>query len=251
MKMTYALALALVNTHAAAQSSSTLMPEGSTDIAVGVLLGSAPKAEGNARRNTFLVPNFWVQWSNGIFLEGLNLGMYLSDDPHLQYGPLLSLSLGSTRADMTGERAKKRFVPGAFMRYQPLYNLTLESTFEYGSAPDGAGFLLDTRLVYGMNIASHHSVSLAASLTLGSSAYMQSAFGVTPQQAAQSGLTPFDAAGGIKSVSAGARWRWQVSRKYTLGTGISFTRLHGSAVASPITSTPDGVSYTTSLTYRF
>ena len=251
MKLWCALALTLAHPHAAAQSSTTSMPEGTTDVAVSVLLGSIPKAEGNTRRTLILVPNFWVQWSNGVFLEGLNLGMQLSSDPLLQYGPLLSLGLGSTRADMTGERPKKRLVPGAFVRFYPIYNVRIESTLENGSSPDGSGVLLETRISYRLNIAARQSVALAAGVSVGSGDYMQSTFGISREQAARTGLAVHEASGGIKSVFAGARWNWQFSRKYTLGTSVTFSQLRGSAAASPITSNPSGVSYLTSLTYQF
>jgi len=35
-----------------------------------------------------------VQWSNGIFISGMSMGMHLSDSPSVEYGPLVALAPG-------------------------------------------------------------------------------------------------------------------------------------------------------------
>lgn len=251
MTRSSALLLALACAPAAAQSPVTLMPEGSKDVAIGLALWSGPKAEGSARRGAAVAPFFSVRWSNGVFLDGLTLGMQLSSEPHLQYGPIVSLDLDSTRDDIPAMRSRRTLVAGAFVRYQLLYNVSLESRISYGAAPGGGGLLLNARASYGMNVAPRQYVVASVGVGLASADYMQAEFGLTPEQAGATGRQPHEASGGMRNMQASARWNWQVSRKYTVGTSVTLTRLQGSAAASPITEQRSAVSYVTSLTYQF
>lgn len=70
------------------------MPDGSRDMYVGLGAQYAPRYEGARERRTTAMPMLQVQWSNGIFISGMSMGMHLSTSPSVEYGPLVALAPG-------------------------------------------------------------------------------------------------------------------------------------------------------------
>ncbi|MFB9242305.1 MipA/OmpV family protein [Massilia antarctica] len=67
------------------------MPDGSRDMYVGLGFVAAPAYEGARRPRRMAVPVLQGEWSNGVFISGMNAGVHLSDQPSLEFGPLLSV----------------------------------------------------------------------------------------------------------------------------------------------------------------
>ncbi|MDQ1815299.1 MipA/OmpV family protein [Massilia sp. CCM 9210] len=67
------------------------MPDGSRDMYVGLGFVSSPAYEGARRPRRMAVPVLQGEWSNGVFISGMNAGVHLSDQPSLEFGPLLSV----------------------------------------------------------------------------------------------------------------------------------------------------------------
>jgi outer membrane scaffolding protein for murein synthesis (MipA/OmpV family) len=89
------LALAGACGAAHAQTPATNpMPDGSRDMYVGLGAQYAPRYEGARDRRTTALPMLQVQWSNGIFISGMSMGMHLSSSPSVEYGPLVALAPG-------------------------------------------------------------------------------------------------------------------------------------------------------------
>lgn len=70
------------------------MPDGSRDMYVGLGAQYAPRYEGAKDRRTTAMPMLQVQWSNGVFISGVSMGMHLSASPSVEYGPLVALAPG-------------------------------------------------------------------------------------------------------------------------------------------------------------
>ncbi|GGX74198.1 MipA/OmpV family protein [Massilia dura] len=70
------------------------MPDGSRDMYVGLGAQYAPRYEGARDRRTTALPMLQVQWSNGVFVSGMSMGMHLSESPSVEYGPLAALAPG-------------------------------------------------------------------------------------------------------------------------------------------------------------
>jgi outer membrane scaffolding protein for murein synthesis (MipA/OmpV family) len=64
--------------------------------------------------------------------------------------------------------------------------------------------------------------------------YLQSWFGVTPEQSARSGYAVYEPAAGLRDASVYANLRSQVAPRWVLLAGASATRLLGSAADSPL-----------------
>ncbi|NVD98655.1 MipA/OmpV family protein [Massilia sp. BJB1822] len=222
-----------------AQSAGGLLPEGSKDISIGALMGSAPDRPGSAKRSIYMAPQFSVQWDNGLFLDGLMLGMKMSKQPLLEYGPLMTLDLGIRRAD--GRRILLRPVFGAFVDYHPLSELSLHAHAYAPAGNDGRGALLNLQAGTQSMLVPHHFLAVGAGVNLADRAYMQSDFGTARYQPG----------GGLHDSYAYLRWSWELNRKYTLVTSVQVSRLQGDAAASPRTVQRTGVTNSLMLRYSY
>jgi MipA family protein len=98
----FVLAVACACGAAHAQTPATNpMPDGSRDMYVGLGAQYAPRYEGAQERRTTAMPMLQVQWSNGVFISGMSMGMHLSESPSFEYGPLVALAPGR---DSSGTR---------------------------------------------------------------------------------------------------------------------------------------------------
>lgn len=231
--------LALVLRPTLAQTDESLMPEGSTDLSIGASYGSGPRHPGSALRSAYLVPHFSVEWSNGVFVEGLALGMKLSRDPLLQYGTVIGLNLGAQHAD--GSKAGIRPVFGGFVNYQPMRELLLHAHLVGPGGRDRSGVLLNLMAGTSTWLAPRHSLGVNAGVNFMNSAGMQSDFG----------NAQYRPSGGARDAFAEARWQWQFSRKYTVTTAVRANRLLGDAGASPRTSQRTGIANSLTLQYSY
>lgn len=230
--------LAAFTAPALAQEDLSLMPEGSKEVTVSATLGNAPSRYGSATRTTYLVPHFSVEWSNGIFLEGLTLGLQMSRHPLMRYGPLLAPDLGSQHDD--GSKGRIRPVVGAFFNYTPMRELSLHAhTFAHANGSGRA--LLNLKASTFTTLAPRHEMSAGVGANLFSGAAMQADFGTAR----------YRPSGGVRDMYADVRWHWQFSRKYTLTSMVQASRLMGDAADSPRTAERTGVASSVTLSYGF
>ncbi|WP_162249905.1 MipA/OmpV family protein [Massilia sp. Root351] len=235
-KFVAASSLAVALAPALAQSDLSLLPEGSKELTLGATLGSSPSRYGSAARSTYLLPQFSVEWSNGIFVEGLVLGMHMSDAPLLRYGPLLALDFGTQLAD--GSTGKFRPVAGGFINYVPVQELSLHAHV-FTPLGDAGRVRLNARAGTQATLAPRHQLFAGVGANLLGGGAMQADFGTAN----------YRPSGGVRDVYADLRWQWQFSAKYTLISAVQASRLLGDAAASPRTSERTGV--TTSVTLRY
>lgn len=89
--------------------------------------------------------------------------------------------------------------------------------------------------------------------TFASAEYMQTYFGVTQAEAKRSraGLPVYKTDGGIKDVFVSVGGTYDISDRWVLKGGVNYSRLLDEAADSPVVQTPDQVSGTVGLAYRF
>lgn len=216
------------------------MPAGTNEVHLGAALVSDSRADGDTRRRTFVVPHLSVQFSNGVFISPNGVGMHLSGNPSLRYGPLLNYSF-SQRADAKDDKMKVRLQAGGFLRYRVIRGLELSSSAMYGGGDDRKGLRLNAGAGYGTPLASHHYASIGVGTSWVNQDYMESYFGTAT----------YRARAGMHSVRANLNWNWELGTRYSLSTGTGVSRLLGNAAASPIVSKATNVSFYTSLNYQF
>lgn len=230
--------LAAAMAPAQAQAERTLMPEGSKEVTLGATIGNAPSRYGSAQRATYLLPQFGVQWSNGVFVDGLTLGMQMSDDPLLNYGPLLALDLGGPGAD--GSKNRLRAVAGAFVNYTPMQELSLQAHM-FAPAGGGGGTQLSARVSTDANLAPRHQLTTGLGAGFMDRSAMHKDFGTAL----------YRPSGGVRDVYADLHWHWQFSPKYTLTSAVKASRLLGGAAASPRTIERTGIASSVTLRYSY
>jgi outer membrane protein len=288
MKKLFALALAGVCGAASAQTPATNpMPDGSHDMYIGLGAVVEPVYEGSNETRTSALPVLQFAWSNGVFVSGLSAGIHVSQDPSVEFGPMMSLhagrtedglsrSVGSvgnsnglqqpgtdipskTRMRRIGESRlhgmndiDQRLEAGFFLNYYLNQRVRLTSSFLGGSGKQRNGARLNLGIQHiATEFAPHHSLTVSAGLTLANRPYIANYFGVTEEEAQFSFNTPYAPAGGLKDVSLAARWNWTFSSSWLLTTGVKVTRLQGDAARSPLIERPTNVTVSTALAYRF
>lgn len=219
-----------------AQSPVTLMPEGSRDTSVGIMVGSLPANEGSRKRNRAAMPFVRVQWSNGLFVNNFSAGMQLSRTPHLSYGPLVAV--GGDEAREPGERDERKLLVGGFAGYSLLHNLRVNALALHNGARGGGGNTLQLTARTWMALAPHHGGGLELGVDLADGRYMQSHFGDT-------------ASAGVKTTFVEASWNWQMSRKFELHSAVKFSRLSDNAGTGRFVAKRGGTQLLTALSYGF
>ena len=91
-------------------------------------------------------------------------------------------------------------------------------------------------------------------LTLASAAATSPYFSITPAQSVASGLPVYDAAGGVRSLGAGAQARYEWSPAWATHLFVEYERLAGDAANSPIVTahgSRDQIQVGIGVTYSF
>jgi len=250
LKKKYLLLFCSAFCHMAQAQTPDMMPEGSTDINLGMAALIAPSYEGSDKQKFYLLPFASVVWSNGVFLAPGEIGLHLPSPQHLQYGPLLSYELQTKGADRNASSSLV-FTPGAYFNYRVDHRLGFRSRLDYGAGTQHQGIRLHLASWLSMPLAPHQNLSAEVGLTLANKNYMQSYFGISPEQVEYTGLPAYTAKAGIKNTSLQVVWNVELSPKYDFSTRISINRLWRSAASSPLTTKTNTVSLLTSLTYHY
>jgi outer membrane scaffolding protein for murein synthesis (MipA/OmpV family) len=278
MQKIFALALAtgMVGMAAAQTPATNPMPDGSRDMYIGLGAGVVPDYEGSRDRKIAAVPVLQVQWSNGVFVSGMNAGMHLSERPGLEYGPLVNLHLGRDRSGtsagaigtasdlptLTPDKRERvldfmdpidpRLEVGGFVNYYitPRLRLTNNVLYGAGNDRDGARWVAKLQSV-SADLAQRHRVSFTAGFTFANRAYNQTYFGISFAEAARGQTRMYAPGAGIKDVHASVRWNWNLSPSWLLTSTVNVTQLRGDAAKSPLAERKTNAAVITALAYRF
>lgn len=288
MEKLLALTLAgLCGTVAAQTPATNLMPDGSHDMYLGLGAVSAPAYEGARERRRSALPVLQMEWSNGIFVSGLSAGMHLSRQPSMEFGPLLAVQHGRSESgssrgvggveagsgentlappepDLEARKVQagvgrlggmndidRRLEAGGFFNYYLTPQLRLTNSLLVGSAKERNGARWNLGVQYIVRPGAHHSLSLAAGLTLVNRHYNETYFGVTPEEEMSSGNRAYAPSGGLKDVLLGARWNFAFAPAWILTSALQCARLQASAKDSPLVERPSNLTVSTALAYRF
>lgn len=266
------------------------MPDGSSDMYAGLGVVSMPRYAGADDRRTRLLPVWQAQWSNGVFISGMNAGWHLSTQPIFEYGPLLSLDPGrddggagasaigiqrltgignlpnmpvalvqyNAKVLSTGNRLNglpsisHRVQGGAFFNVYLAPMLRLTSRALYGAGNDHDGATLHVGLqAMGINPTPQHAITFEGEVGLANRRYNQAFFGIDNDQSLRSGNPLFDAHGGWTDARVGASWHWTWTPAWMLVSAVDITRQLGSTRQSPLVTRTTGTSVSTALAFRF
>lgn len=236
---------------ASAQSTAMLMPEGSKDLYVGVVVADVAGSEGSSSRRVVAFPTASGLWSNGVFAQLGAVGWDVTDDPTMDYGPILTYGIRSKRSDDAGHRGNIAVQGGAFYGFMFTREIHFESRLLYGGAADGRGLQLRLGADLSYRLGAHDTLTLSPGLTLADSSFMRSTYGITAQQAQVDGLPAYRARAGVRNIGLDVNWQCELDTKFMLDTGLSLSRLAGGAARSPLIDRRDDATLYTALSYHF
>ena len=279
MKKLLALALTGACGIAAAQTpAANLMPDGSHDMYIGLGASVQPRYEGADDKRTRALPLLQVQFSNGVFLAGMSAGWHLSQQPGLEYGPLLAIQPRRSQSGTGGvigdtaelsslapmpartlssipnrlasmDKIDTHLQGGAFLNYYLNSNVRFTNSLLYGAGGDGLVWEASLQRV-AIEVADHQRLSLSGGVTVVNRAYNRTFFGITPREA-RNGLPAYAPDGGVKDVFVAARWNWALSPSWMVTTSVRASRLGGDARRSPLVERAKQFSISTGLAHRF
>lgn len=247
-----ALLLACVAAPALAQTTHMMMPEGSSDVYLGLALVSSPRRLGSSENGLGVVPVISAQWANGAFIHMNTIGMHLSDRSNMRYGPLISPTRSRvTKYTPDGPETKTRFTPevGGFLDYSIAHGIGLKSRLMYGGSSDHRGLRMELSAHLWKPVAPHHAIGIETGLTLTNRSSLQADFGITRQQAGTG--RAHEVSSGLRDASVSLNWRWDINHKTTLHSWIEGQRFLGSAGASPRLEQRTGTRVVTMVIYHY
>lgn len=225
--------------------------DGGWSLYVGAGAFSAPTYTGDDKHNISAVP-FLRLTKGDVFFASVQEGVGITaiDSGGFKAGPLAQLDFGrdgdgSSPFRVAGERTTDlegfekidfTIALGAFAEFEFAKDMSIKA--KVGKAlgsHDGAtgqlGLDYSPRI---MGIGPPLFVNIGPSIKYGNSDYMQAFFGVTGNQSIATGLSAFQADGGIQSVGVGGSLLMPLS--YTAGLTLfgSYDRLTGDAAKSPL-----------------
>jgi len=262
------------------------MPDGSRDMYVGLGVASTPDYPGARERRMAALPLIQMAWSSGVFISGLSAGMHLSQQPSLEFGPLLALHPGrdqdgtrrraggvdetavsslapnnadavfdsaAARAALKGmDQVGARLQAGGFVNVYltPTVRVTNSVLYGAGNGRDGLVWNLGVQRV-AAQVSAAHRVSVGAGLSLANRSYNATYFGVRLHESVASGFAPYAPGAGVKDAYLGAGWNWALSPGWMLSSSARITRLMGDASDSPLVQRPTSITVTSGIAYRF
>lgn len=230
---------------------ATLTPPGTADAGgtdwlpkewqIGAMVMTSPRYEGARDYRAIAIPLVApVGASNGMVqvkgLDEIRLRLFSID--RLELGPLAGWRFGRDEDD--GRRLAGLgdidggLVAGGYAAYRLLGPASAFLAYQHQLTGDDTGGLL--RFGVESKAQVHPALTLTATVgsTWASEDYMRAFFGVTPPQAALSGLAAYAPAAGIKDVSLALGADIALDRRWTLRLTGRYTQLLGDAADSPI-----------------
>ena len=207
-------------------------------LSIGMIVGISPDYEGSDDYDFGNGPQLAGSWRDILFFKGKTFGVNLIREKNLKAGPILSWSGGRDEddndkleglGDVDGSIEAGGFVS---YRMKPL-RFKLEARQDVNSGHEGALVELSagTSLPF-----KKPRVFVALGTTWASDDYMESFFGISAKQSANSGLKRYDADAGIKDISLSLTAGYKISSNcdWRLGGKVEYKRLVGDAADSPI-----------------
>lgn len=233
-----------------------MLPDGSTDMYVGMAVGARlGSADLNGHGRGSVMPLLQVEWANGIFIANLStLGLHLSTTPGLEYGPFLETRDSRHPNDRRGlagtETIEGNPNLGAFVNYYLGAEARLTSSLYYDSNAHGIGLHVGLQKSL-RNVLPHHTLTFSLGLSAANGRVMRQRYGVTADAERYPGLRGYRAPAGLSSIDGGVNWNWKLSPSWMINTAVNASRFGASVADSPTVNRSSVVSVSTGLAYRF
>lgn len=236
--ITAALLLAPADVHA----REPLAEGGDWTVALGAGAIYAPDYEGSKEYEILPFPYLSVGYKDIAYLRGPEIGVNIirikpAEDMKISVGPVARyrrdrsekrnralVGLGKVDTSIEVGGAARFDVRPAWIELSVAKDVAGGHDGVVGAVTGGADFDLSDEL----------SLSLSATTSWADDKYMRSYFGVTPAQAARSGLPVFSAGKGIKDAGANIGLHYRLTDHWTIAATGGYTRLLNDAKDAPL-----------------
>ena len=222
-------------------------------LSIGMIVGISPDYEGSDDYDFGNGPQLAGSWRDILFFKGKTIGANLVRKKNLKAGPILSWSGGRDEDDNDKLEGlgdvDSSIEAGGFVSYRKkTYRFKLEARQDVNSGHEGALVELSAGTVLPFK---KPLVSVALGTTWASDDYMESFFGVSAKQSADSGLKKYDADAGIKDISLSLTAGYKITNRWRLGGKAEYKRLVGDAADSPVVVDKNQFLAGIGITYHF
>lgn len=254
-----ALCCVVVASAAHAQSFDAVRlegPDGQSQGRVGLAAIVGHRYLGSDERRYLVLPTVDYRWANGWFAGvGNGIGYRFTSGPDLQYGVRLTGDFGrkESRSPVLSGLGDIPARPqiGTFLNWHATRDITFTSSLRYGSGEERDGLVVDLGAHTGMQLAPRWRLGVGVGATWVNRAWMQSYFGITPEQSARSGYAVSTVGAGVREVKASSSLTYFISREWAASFIVSGTALQGDARESVIVREKNPVSAVLAVGYRF
>jgi len=216
---------------------------------IGAGVGVVPDYMGYNDYTVGVAPVGRLQLGNSdryLRLVATDLQANLINSPTFNFGPAFNYRLARKDVDdPVVDRLREidgAFEVGAFAGFNwtgtpdPRQRFSVAIEFLHDVSGKHDGYIVTPSARYWHPVSRAVTLTLGASATYGSSSYMQTYFGIDPDNSARSGLPVFNASNGFRDVRISPGVIFSLSPQLHLAAGAIYSRLVEDASNSPVTS---------------
>lgn len=228
-------------------------PAGAWRVSLGAIGLYLPEYQGADAYEFKAFPSLDITWRDRVFLNvRQGLGVYFYRGKDLRLGASVGYSFGrdeNDSANLTGLGDIDDGATANLLARWKLGKVTLDARYEQQITGADTGAQIHTTLGYGHRLGPT-MLRPALTTTWASDSYMQDYFGISPAQAANSGLPTYSAEAGFKSAGARLMIVHPLRGAWALTMLANYDRLLGDAADSPLVKNENqyftalGVAYT-------
>jgi outer membrane scaffolding protein for murein synthesis (MipA/OmpV family) len=228
-------------------------PDWSVSVGAGFLV--RPEYEGSEHYDFLPLPYIDVRYKNRLTLNPIEgLRYKIIQNHQLSAGVGLAADFGRDEDDDSKLRGLGDIDPtveGEVFAKYTMDKLSTELNFSHDLAEGHEGFKIEAAMNYVLFASRSFFFSPSVSTTYVSENYMDSYFGINPEQARRSQFQTFATDRGLKDASLNVFARYALSPTLSINALASYSRLLGDAADSPITDEDNLFSTGAFLTYTF
>lgn len=239
-----AVVLCLITTNLMAQTKTTDNEPKKVNFAVGVGFGFTPQYKGSS--DVLAIPGltFAANWTTGQYIRLSGLGIeanILGNEKHKnwEFGPKLRFKLPRNEDivdnDMvnTLDEIDVSVMAGLFTRYKFGKGFDIKAEYAHDISGVSEGGVAGLELGYTFR-KKRFLTRISTNTSFASENYMDTYFGVTPENLGTSLLPYYNVDGGIKDIRAAINTTYFINNKWAVSGQLGFTQLLGDIADSPI-----------------
>ncbi len=250
------------------QTAVDMLPEGVTNVRLGLGPVIAPDYEGSNNYNIDAVPAISLRYRNLIEVDNNEVKVIAfrrlltsgtdASGGSIRVGPLVRIDFGRSAGDSPDLKGMGNVGTslelGAFVAYTTAGGARIRLRARHDVVSGHGGGLVSADYAQPFIRTERFVLSGTVAGTWTTGKYMRSFFGVTPVQAAASGYPVFTPGSGFKDINGGLNALYQISPQWSVVADANYKRLLGGAADSPIVriaGSPNQMAYSAFVVYSF